>query len=513
MVMIKKVLLISVLIILYFNNIESMNGVASMPTAEKRFNISQPLNDWKKISPLTEKEMRIYNKTWDYRATLYRNKVNLADIFCDTCCDFSFKIIRKENNIVYGRSISNPNMIFLEDFTSTSLFIRKDADRYAVTNFLDNIGEPREFTYDMKEQIRKLIRDLTENPVGCKLLRIATAKIVAGKLPKLIFVPLQKDTEIVVDDGMNIYFGKYGWQIESDKFMSRIQMACSLQQKISGVKKQVFDFQKYAAMKLPNYRYILFSPENFFNRPVVAAIRRLGQKFELFHVELPPDVTFFRTVVSSLFSQKSDSQVNIKARLNLKQKNFSQKLNQKFNNVLKIMAEADCVTEQLNPQIFGQIRKLGGIRNYAEHFVDTMSRSAKLKRIESFILACYGNDENLHIQYGLSSSGFDALNESSYLSHRYHWIRAFNMIGPKRFADIYETFIQELGDFDLYSHYLSPNSSIKFPKFGVNQYKCADNPNLTEEERGNRSNREKKTNKVRLLLPQSNERSGGFCKI
>ncbi|MBO7642435.1 MAG: hypothetical protein J6S86_04730 [Alphaproteobacteria bacterium] len=511
--MTKKVLLISILIILYFKNIESMNGIPSASFVSENFNLTQSLNNWKKLHPLTNKEMRIYNKTWNYKETLYRNKTNLADLFYDVCCDLSFRVVKMENNIVYGKSATNPNIIFLDDLAVTHSFLRKNLEKYAVTNFLNSVGDPREFTFEIREQIKKQIRTLTEDSVGCKLLRITTAKIVTGKLPKLIFIPVQKDSESVIDDGMSINFGKYGWQIESDKFMSRVQLALTAQQKIFEVKNRSLDFQKYSKMKLPNYRYVLFSPENFFNRPVVDAIRNVGQKFEFFHVQLPPDATFFRIIVRSLFPHKSNSRAIIKARLNLGKKKFSQKLSQKFNDILTLMTEADCITEKTNPQIFQQIRKLGGIKNYAKLFVKTMSQTAKLERIENLVASYYGNDEDFRIQHGLTAGGFDALSESSYLSHRYHWIRTSNLIRQKNFASMYKTFIQELGDFDLYSYYLSQNSEIKFPKFGVNQYKCADDPNLTSEGNADQPQRTKKTHRVRFLQQESNRKSPNFCKI
>ena len=526
MEMFKKVLLISMLIMLYFRNIEAMREVSNEPSVGENSIWTQPINSWKKLAPLTSREMRIYNKTWDYRATLARNKENLTNTFLDICCDFSFKIVRKENEIVYGWSASNPNIIFLKDLATVNSFIRKNSERYAVTNFLNNTREPREFVFEIRELIQNQIRSLAEDSVGCKLLRIATAKIAVGKLPKLIFIPLKNDsvtggedgfkTTTVGADGMDVRSGIYGWQIEYDCFISRIQHATTMDRKISAMKNNLFDFQKYSAMKLPIYRYILFSPENLLECPIVSAIKWIGSKLKFFDTQLPPDATLFRTIVRSLNSnnsdrlQKSESRMNIKARLNLGKKKFSQKLSQKFDNVLRILTEADCMTEKLTPQIFKQMRKLGGIKNYASHFVETMSQSVRSEKIENLVSSYFGNDEEYRNQYGLTADGFDPLNESSYLSHRYHWIRVSNAVQPENFSDMYKTFIQEQGDFDLYAYYLSPNSAIKYPEFGFSQYQCADDPKLTEEKTENRY-RSMKKNRVRFLSPQPNERSGGFC--
>ena len=510
---------------LYFKNIEAMRGVSNEPSVGENSIWTQPIKSWKKLPPLTSREMRIYNKTWDYRATLARNKENLTNTFLDICCDFSFKIMRKEDEIVYGRSASNPNIIFLKDPSAANSFLRKNSERYAVTNFLNNTGEPREFIFEIRELIQNQIKTMAEDSVGCKLLRIATAKIAGGNLPKLIFVPLKKDSATggedgfktnICEDGIDVRSGIYGWQIESDRFISRIEHAVTVERKISLMKNNIFDFQKYSAMRLPSYRYILFYPENLFERPTVSAIKWIGSKLKFFHAQLPPDAALFRSIVCSLFSNTSDrsprseTRKNIKARLNLGKKKFSQKLNQKFNNVLKILAETDCVTEKLTPQIFNQMRELGGIKSYASRFVETMSQSVRLEKIENLVSSYFGNDEEYRAQYGLTADGFDPLNESSYLSHRYHWIRASNVIRSENFGDMYKIFIQEQGDFDLYAYYLSPYSSIKYPEFGFSQYQCSDDSKSVEGASNNRY-RSTKKNRVRFLSPQPNARSDDFC--
>ena len=196
---------------------------------------------------------------------------------------------------------------------------------------------------------------------------------------------------------------------------------------------------------------------------------------------------------------------------------------------MKIMTEADCMTEKLTPQIFSQIRKLGGIKSYASHVVETMSKSVRSEKIEDLVSSFYGSDEEYRAQYGLTATGFDSLNESSYLSHRYHLIRASNVTQSEDFEDMYKTFVREQGDFDLYAYYLLPNSSIKYPKFGVNQYQCADETNSETKRKENQyccadeenlttgTNRrrcvKKNNRRVRFLSPQANEKREGVCKI
>lgn len=510
--MIKKLLLITILIVLYFRNIVAMNEVPAAFLSNLSDHLTQPIDRWNKLSPLTNEEMRIYKKTWNYKSTLTMNKSNLADIFCDVCCDFSFSILSDGNGVVRGRSLSNPHIIFIRNTAAVNSFIKKDLKKYAITNFLDNVGHPRQFTFEMKEQIRKQIRTIAEDSVGCKLLRIATSKIAVGNFPKLIFIPLEQDSKTAIDDGMEIHSGIYGWQIESDRFMSKIKIANTMKEKVSELKNQLFDFQKYSQMKLPKYNYVLFSSEKFFDRPLVTAIRSIGTKFEFFDVKLPMDATLYRIIVRSLYSRKSSGQENIKARLNLKKKKFSQKLNYKFNNMLTLLTEADCFLK-LSPQVFREVKKLGGIKNYASYFVQSMSESIRLDNIEKFISSYYVNDMEYRAQYGLTAYGFDSLNESSYLSHRYHWIRVSNSIcmkNSKNFENVYEYFIQEQGDFDLYSYFLSPNSSIKYPIFGIGQYQCVDSLNIVEERSKNHTEQEKKH--VKFLHQQYNEKNECFFR-
>ena len=87
----------------------------------------------------------------------------------------------------------------------------------------------------------------------------------------------------------------------------------------------------------------------------------------------------------------------------------------------------------------------------------------------------YSNDEEYHTMYGLTSQGLDLLNESSYLAHRYGFIRMSHVQGESSHIDHRRTWwYVKNGDEDLYRYYLSPKSPIKFPKFGVGAYECSD---------------------------------------
>ncbi len=40
--------------------------------------------------------------------------------------------------------------------------------------------------------------------------------------------------------------------------------------------------------------------------------------------------------------------------------------------------------------------------------------------------------------------------------------------------EFFQKFFTKYGDLDLFHFYLSQDSPIKYPKFGIGQYKCAD---------------------------------------
>lgn len=88
--------------------------------------------------------------------------------------------------------------------------------------------------------------------------------------------------------------------------------------------------------------------------------------------------------------------------------------------------------------------------------------------------------------YGLTKKGFDLINESSYLAHRYNFIRPAYLCSRKGMQlngkrlnrkvsfKFLKSFLKTNGDFDLYKYYLSSQSSIKYPEFGVGKYRCSD---------------------------------------
>lgn len=474
--MMKILFLISLLII--SSNNQRMNVVRAMAYAysakDVKTNLSEPIEKWRYINSLTENEARIYKKTWNTKSSLKSNITNLVDMFFDGCCDFSFKLGKKYREVVLGQSVSNDNIMFVNNQQVVHNLIKENQNKYYSTNFLVSVGEPREFTNQMKEEIRNYIKFIAKDSVGCKLLRIATAKTIAGHLSKLIFIPLvdyssqQLYTESPYQSrykslfGINFQRGIYGWQLAKQTSNETPQT-----------------FNRYSKVNFPSYRYMLFVPEILAKNPTVMAVKNTSNRFEFFYMPLPADVRLFNRITKSLHSEKPKTLSNIRARLAIKKKKFSQKLNEKFISILRIYTEANCFSEKLSPQIFQQISKLGGIKNYSNLVVNNMSQELKLSHLETLISSFYKNDEDYRSQYGITENGFDPLNESSYTSHRYHWIRTSNPITLNNYKDLFELFVKENGDFNMYSYYLSQKSSIKYPKFGINQYKCSDLPDIS----------------------------------
>ena len=119
--------------------------------------------------------------------------------------------------------------------------------------------------------------------------------------------------------------------------------------------------------------------------------------------------------------------------------------------------------------------------NRSSHSSSIVSQRSKSKSLQIGIHSinnAYSNDEEYHTMYGLTSQGLDLLNESSYLAHRYGFIRTSHVHIPDSSRIDYRRTWRYIknGDEDLYRYYLSPKSPIKFPKFGVGAYECSDSP-------------------------------------
>ena len=98
----------------------------------------------------------------------------------------------------------------------------------------------------------------------------------------------------------------------------------------------------------------------------------------------------------------------------------------------------------------------------------------------------FKNDKILRTMYGLTKQGLAPfVSESSYTSSRYNYIRPVyavpksgiivngKRLDKKESIKILKKFLKT--NSDLYRHFLSRKlSSLKYPKFGIGRYRCAD---------------------------------------
>jgi hypothetical protein len=82
--------------------------------------------------------------------------------------------------------------------------------------------------------------------------------------------------------------------------------------------------------------------------------------------------------------------------------------------------------------------------------------------------------------YGLTEEGLDLINESSYMAHRYGFIRLWHIDGAQE--ELWKPVKKRINlmrkygifDRDLYNFYLSSEFKKRCPKFGVGDFECSD---------------------------------------
>ena len=401
-------------------------------------NFRKPLAEWSKVHPFSsQKEMDYYkNCTWFPELTLEQNQKKLVKNFVERCCDFSFRIQPmglKEIDVGY---LSSGEYLI---FTNASINIESNRDsenmliysehyeneggllaRCTTSSFMEY--RPVDSGEKYKDKFIECFSKLAEDSVGCKLLRIALTKHVVNNFQKTAFIPAvpykdEKLASITCNSGCYI---------------------CS----------QLAELENVSAIKYleqnPRYRFITFSPE-FFSEAIHVGIIKYDNGDILFNI-----VEFFRE--SALFHEIIHSlHTNVNNKL-LRSTNIKRRSNpESFRYTLK---------SDIDPVFF---------------------------RCSRINVSLFHNDEEYSTMYGLTSKGLDLLNESSYLAHRYGFIRAShgdlecvrlsikkNNLNRKESMAFFQNFFANYGDHDLFEYYLSPNSPITYPKFGVGQYKCAD---------------------------------------
>ncbi len=398
----------------------------------------KPLAEWPIVHPFaSQKEMDFYNnETWHPDLTLEQNQKELVKNFIEECCDFSFKIKPiglKEIDVGYLDSqeylIFATELIYVDaDKDSTNMMIYNDKCKDSrgllapctTPSFLGYYPVDEAAKY--KNQFIEYFSKMAEDPVGCKLFRIAITKHVINNLDKIVFIPV----EPYEDDG-------------------QLDITCN-----SGycICYHLAELENTVAIKHleqdQQYRFITFSPKFLEENLSVGVIKYENDKISFDIVEFFKEAALFHEIVHSLHT-----------------------------DIHKKLHESKNIRRRSPPTIL--------------KYTDEDASKVVYTRAESVNVGLFQNDEEYHTIYGITENGIDLLNESSFSAHKRGFIRASHndllesdlFIGKNNFKkkntkEIFQKFFTKHGDHDLFRYYLAPDSPIKYPKFGVGQYKCSD---------------------------------------
>ena len=420
---------------------EAMVNVQSEPHFVDR----KPLAEWSIVHPFnSQEEMDFYsNETWHPDLTLEQNQKELIRNFVEECCDFSFKIKPiKLRGVILGFLDSGEFLVFGNE----SISANADKDGINMTIYDDNykddgglstpcttpsfigyrpVGECMKY----KNQFIEYFSKMAEDPVGCKLFRVVLTKHVVNDLDKIVFIPAVP----YEDDGQSDITCNSGYSI-----------CYHLARQGNTVAK------KYLEQDQP-YRFITFSPK-FLEEPLlVGVIKYVNNKISFEIVEFLREAALFHEIVHSLHS-----------------------------DIPKKLCESKNIRKRSLPIVLKCTLKDKNKTLYA--------------RGENINVGLFHNDEEYHTIYGITEEGLDLLNESSFSAHKCGFIRASHgdiqesklfiekiNLKKEKVIEFYQKFFEKYGDHDLFHYYLAPDSPIKYPKFGVGQYRCADlDPNTGE---------------------------------
>jgi len=413
--------------------VEGMSRVRE--SFEDQFNISQSLSEWPILNLLeTQEEKDIYESIWDSNKSLKQNQNRLFDLFLKTCCDFSFTAKETDvSGIFVGEGESETPIVFVDSDVEiiTGGFLEnlwlqnsKEKGKKIKVNMTTTVlhgMRPLDFTKEQKEQLKQYLRKLTEDSVGCEVLRTSIAKYEArkNKSEKIKFLPVQSnrvDFAYVLGASMWQYIG--------------------LSQHIDlGMYKKHWKKQEF----------ILFSPD-WFNIEhkgfLMRSFKDKGSKTRKFVVDwdvVPKESNLLNEIIHAIHSS-------------------TEKVYKKTTNILKRS-------------------------NYDYFYVRSKGEDWARIGEPNFNISIFFDDEVYRTMFGITSKGLDLINESTYLSHKYKFIRPafigdqtrfvldgkeFNQKQMRQFFKKY--FESAYVDRDLYKYYLSKKSTIKYPEFGKGKY-------------------------------------------
>ena len=440
---IQKFLLVFLLAVFRCISAEAMQNIQYKPQFTNMYR--KPLAEWPIVHPFnSQEEMDFYNNsTWHPDLTLKQNQKELVKSFVEECCDFSFKIRSTElKEIDIGFLDSGEFLIF----ASESIYIDADKDSTNMIIYNDNYKDdgglsapcitpsfigyrPVDECMKYKNQFIEYFSKIAEDPVGCKLFRIAITKHVVNDLDKIAFIPAvtyedDKLSSITCNSGCCVCY--HLAKRENSMAIERLRQ----------------DQQ---------YRFITFTPEFFTEDLSVGIIKYENNKISFSIIEFLREAALFHEIVHSLHTNVHKKLLESK---NIRRRSKPNALKCTFENKKEPIFVC---RDSVNVGLFHNDEEYRTIYGITEKGLDLLNESSFSAHKFGFIRASHGD-----------------IRESKLLIGKNHFDK-------KESREFYQKFFTEHGDLDLYFYYLATDSPIKHPKFGVGQYKCADlDPNTGE---------------------------------
>ena len=448
----KKILsyLAGVLVFFGYMSTEVEGMTKAYANSESQFDLSQSLSKWPILNLLeTQKEKDIYESIWDPNSSLKQNQERLFDLFLKTCCDFSFTTKETEvPGVFVGEGESGTPIVFVDsdietsgDFCLDNIWLQNPKEkgkkfRVNLTTTILNEMRPLEFSEKEKHRLKQYLKKLTEDSVGCELLRVAVAKYGArkNKSEKIKFLPVKSN---YVDFAYAL--GASMWQY-------------------IGLNQHI-DLSVYRK-HWKKQEFILFSPD------------------------------WFRTECKGFLMKLNNNKKETESSKTKKLTVYWDVIPKESNLLNEIIHAIHSGTEKT-------YKKTTNILKRSNHdYLYVRSKKRDWSKIEEpkFNISIFYDDEVYRTMFGITSKGLDPISEAAYLSHKYKFIRpAFvgdqtkfildgRELSQKQMCQFFKEYFKSSHiDRDLYKYYLSPKSPIKYPEFGEGNYLYAKINDLEDE--------------------------------
>lgn len=427
-----------------YNNAGSKKLVAGLP-------VVHPFRSQCNTDPnLSKKTMNEYNySTWNKSLTKEKNLENLVDKCLDKCFDPSFKILSESNGIYVGTLSSGEHLVFSDNVKGISLsstseevrivanspdgiFAGMDVPSWQVPMFLEEV--PLSFTPTLKRQLREVLLQLVQNPVGAKLLRVLFAVRTANNMPKLVFIPTRS---------VNV-------QLQAGDMAQRY-LAQSNQKIANYLKGNMKD------------RFILYNPDFPLNKNTTTIKYDLQKKdFVIDEQDVPFTVLLFNAFNQSL--HESGSRYSKEDSLIRSRSNNGQIVLDRIeigHNIMDLVAPIFKLKKCLFRNNAGYWNMLGVTSEGIDLLCEAAFTSAENQAYIRISFLKGGTDAMFEGIIDQTSAGL------TYIATQ----QVFNLTQTQR-NRILLLYVTKGGDCEIYKAFLTREA--KFPKFGVGQYECAD---------------------------------------